>query len=99
MTELSIWLHDNYPIVFIVFSTIICTWGFNKYIATKPWVNNRIDDASSVSEKQIMGIRLAHEDLAKKIVELTAINTEVAKRSASFEASFQMFMEMQSKEK
>lgn len=43
-----------------------------------------------------MGIRLAHEDLAKKISELTKINTEVAKRSASFEASFQMFMDMQS---
>lgn len=99
MTELSIWLHDNYPIVFIVFVTIVITWTFNKYIATKPWVNNRIDDASSVSEKQIMGIRLAHEDLAKKIVELTAINTEVAKRSASFEASFRMFMDMQSKPK
>ena len=99
MTELSIWLHENYPILFIVFCTMVCTWAFNKYIATKPWVNNRLDDISSVSEKQIMGIRLAHEDLAKKIAELTKINTEVAKRSASFEASFQMFMDMQSGKK
>lgn len=99
MTDVSIWLHDNYPIVFIIFTTIVCTWAFNKYIATKPWVNNKLDDISNMSEKQIMGIRLAHEDLAKKIVELTSINTEVAKRSASFEASFQMFMDMQSKKK
>jgi hypothetical protein len=99
MTELSIFLHDNYPILFIMFLTTISTMGFNKFIATKPWVKTQITTIKNISDKQIMAVRVSHEELAKKVQELVKINTDVVKQSASFQASFKMFLDMQNKQK
>ena len=97
MAELSIFLHQNYPLIFIVLGTIFFTSLFNKFIATKPWVRHQIGAFQSISEKQIMQIRLSHEELATKVAELAKINVDVAKQSESFQASFKMFMDMQNK--
>ena len=99
MTELSVFLHDNYPIVFIIFITIVGTMGFNRFIATKPWVKTQITSFKNISDKQIMAIRVSHEELATKVQELVKINTDVVKQSASFQASFKMFLDMQNKQK
>lgn len=93
--EVTIWLHQHYPILFIVFVTIIATWAFNKYIATKPWVRSEIKEKHEISKNQIMAMRMSHEDLAQKVSELAKINAEVAKQSAQFQASFQTFIDIQ----
>jgi len=98
--------YENHPSLFLIGTTLFFSYTFNKFIATKPWVNNKIKVVHSViksdresNEKSIMALRLNQEDIQKNVNDLTKASRDVAKSTAVLQATVETHWNLQKREK